>query len=101
MNLRQLFLTLIFFGFGVSFSSQQSELDSLFNLGQDLSGEDKVHNLINISRQYMIMGDTLSIAYAQEAIAYSRQIDYVKGEGMAYLFLAISYDADESFSDLL
>jgi hypothetical protein len=89
---RRLILISIFFGYGVCFSSEQTELDSLFNLGKELSGEDKVHNLINISRQYMIMGDSLSIVYANKAIELAQQIDYIKGEGMAYLFLAISYD---------
>jgi len=40
----------------------------------------------------MIEDDSLSISYAWQAIDLAKQLGYKKGEGMAYLFLAIPYD---------
>ncbi len=100
MYLKQFVLILIIIGFGFGSVKSQSELDSLFKLGKDLTGEEKVHNLISISRQYMIAGDPMSITYAWQAIDLARQLDYEKGVGMAYLFLALPYDGIKNDSAL-
>ena len=91
-----IYLTLLLPFAGFSGIVNQIAVDSLLKLGKNLSGEDKVHNLINISREYFIAGDTISRKYSHDAISLAKNIGYTKGEGMAYLFLALSYDEDEN-----
>jgi len=96
MLLRLLLISLIFTG-TLFCNAQQTGLDSLLLVNQSLTGEDKVKNLINISRQYFIEGDTTGISFAREAIALAQQIGFIEGEGQAYLFLALhcnSFDDD-------
>ena len=72
------------------------ELDSLLKQDKKLSGIEKVNNLVNISRQYFIYGDTTSRKYANNAITLAREIEFAQGEGMANLFLALSYDGEKN-----
>ncbi len=67
----------------------QSKVDSLVELNNTLQNEDKVNNLINISREYFIAGDTISIQFARQAAALSNRIDYKEGIGKGYLFIAL------------
>lgn len=87
---------MLVFAFFLDASAQQNALDSMLTLNQSLAGERKINNLINISRQYFILGDTAGIPYALEAIELSRQMNFEKGEGMANLFLALLYDLHDT-----
>jgi len=90
---KHLHVFLIFIGFLqlASYSAAQTELDSMLSINPDLSGKDKVYNLINISRQFFIANDTSGIAYARQAVDLSEQMNFEEGEGRAYLFLALLY----------
>jgi hypothetical protein len=46
---------------------QQSEIDSMLQKAEMQQGEEKVNSLINISRQYFIMEDTLAIYYGRRS----------------------------------
>ncbi|MCF8227349.1 MAG: sensor histidine kinase [Bacteroidales bacterium] len=72
-------------------ASQQSLVDSMIELNQKLQNEEKVNNLINISRQYFIEGDSLSEYYAREAIHEAGKIEFEEGIGKASLFLGLYY----------
>ncbi len=72
--------------------SGQEGLDSLFRQDKILEGEDKVNNLIRISRAYVVAGDTLSIDYARQAYELARQIGYTEGMGKSAFFLGVACD---------
>lgn len=65
--------------------------DSLLQLAAIQQGKDKVHTLINISREYFIKGDTLSLKYSREAIEMSKSLEYELGGGQAMLFHGLGF----------
>ncbi len=74
------------------FASQASEIDSLLQKDKTLSGEDKVNNLVRITRHYFIQGDSLALFYGNQAIEFSKQISFDEGIGKANFFLGCWYD---------
>jgi len=90
--MRQFFFLIIWFFFVTNSSAQTSKIDSLINLGKSLKNEEKINNLINISRAYSLAGDTMSRTYSHEAILLSKKIGFTEGIGKASLFLGISYN---------
>ena len=76
--------------------AQKSVIDSLIKAGKMLQNEDKINNLINLSREYFIQGDTISRGYSREAIALSDKIGYREGAGKAYLFLGLSFNKNQA-----
>ncbi|NOU48887.1 MAG: tetratricopeptide repeat protein [Bacteroidales bacterium] len=73
-------------------SAQTSTIDSLIDLGKSLKNEEKINNLISISRAYFLLGDTMSRRYSSEACVLSKEAGYEEGIGKASLFLGISYN---------
>jgi signal transduction histidine kinase len=71
--------------------SQQTTIDSLFELSSTQRDEDKVHTLISIAREYFMKGDTLSLRYSKEAIQISYSIGYESGLGQAMLFHGLGF----------
>jgi len=88
MPLRLILVLLNFVGC-VTYATGQANPDSMLQLNKALTGEAKVNNLINISRQFLINNDTTGIRYAKEAIAYSKEMNFLEGKGKSYLFLAL------------
>ena len=74
---------------------EQSVIDSLMSAGKRLHNEDKVNNLINLSREYFVMGDTNSRRYSREAISLAKKIGFKEGQGKAYLFLGLSFNQNQ------
>lgn len=72
--------------------SEKSKLDSLISLNKSLSGEEKINNLINISREYFILRDSTGIHFAEEALSLSEDITFNEGIGKACLFLGLLYE---------
>ncbi len=96
-NMRLIKTVLFIFCFS-TLSAQQSPLDSMLQKDRELTGKARVDNLINISRQLFINGDTLSRQYSRKAIEISRELTFDEGIGKAALFLALTYDPDETDS---
>jgi signal transduction histidine kinase len=74
---------------------QQSVIDSMLSAGKKLHNEDKVNNLINLSREYFVMGDTNSRKFSREAISLAKKIGFKEGRGKAYLFLGLSFNQNQ------
>jgi len=72
--------------------AQKNEIDSLLNQNNILTGEDKVNNLVSITRYYFIHNDSLGLVYGNEAIELSKEIGFAEGEGKANLFLGLWHD---------
>lgn len=71
-------------------SQNNKILDSLLLQNNQLEDTLLVDNLINISRQYFIAGDTLSLKYSLQAFTLSKQIGFKEGEGKSALFYALA-----------
>lgn len=81
--------------------AQQSEIDSLLQQDNILEDEEKVNNLINITRYYFIQHDSLALPYGKKAIDLSNEIGFREGIGKATLFLGLwhdDYDNDMAIS---
>jgi signal transduction histidine kinase len=72
--------------------SENSKIDSLTNLNRSLTGEEKVNNLIDISREYLILRDSTGIPFALEALNIAKELGFTEGVGKAYLFLGLLYE---------
>jgi signal transduction histidine kinase len=91
MKIIHLFLTACIIMSAWSALSQQPVIDSLIQLASSQDGKDKTHTLINISREYFINGDTLSLKYSREAIDLSKSFEYELGVGQAMLFHGLGF----------
>ncbi|MBE0661401.1 MAG: hypothetical protein IH597_02950 [Bacteroidales bacterium] len=80
--------------------AQQSEIDSMLRKAGTQQGEDKVNTLINISRQYFIIQDTLAFRYGREAINLSDSLGLKEGTAKAMLFMGLTWADTEPDSAL-
>lgn len=71
--------------------AQLQALDSMLIVVDNQTGEPKINTLINISRHYFTVQDTLSIHYASEALKLAKRMNYREGEGKSMLFLGLSW----------
>jgi len=76
----------------ISANANNNEIDSLLNRCNEVAGIDKINTLINISRQYFILEDTIALTYARKAIHISDSMKYDQGKGQAQLFLGLTYN---------
>lgn len=71
--------------------AQQAEIDSMLRQVESQQGVEKVNTLVNISRHYFIMEDTLAFQYGREAINLSDSLDLEEGIGKAMLFMGLTW----------
>ncbi len=89
------FTTILFLILSCSFiwASNIQYIDSLIQVTEKMeNSEDKVENLLAISREYHLSDISLSEKYANEARQISKAIGYSKGEAYAYKALGIVED---------
>lgn len=71
--------------------AQHPEIDSMLRQAETQQGEGKVNTLVNISRQYFIVQDTLALQYGREAINLSDSLGFEEGMGKAMLFMGLTW----------
>ncbi len=89
--MKNIWISLFLVVLGIMLKANPHERDSLLQIVEIQTGEEKVINLIRIARGYFVEQDTLSLKYSKEAIELSKSIGYTLGIGQATLFHALGF----------